>query len=115
MKMNDFCLYMAQHILYINSVQKSLKDHTVFNHKQPTECTFGKMFNAEIKPNIDNFSSEKKETIKQLEQYHIAFHEAASHIVEDNPDIEKAKQDTWLYSTKLINLLNTLEKMPVSR
>lgn len=108
----SFSLYMAQHVLYINGIQKCLNHNTVFNHKQPTECAFGKMFYSEIKPNLDTFSPEKQAIIKIVEDTHIAFHTTAFDITEDNPDIEKAKQAAWLHSTKLINLLNTLEKMP---
>jgi 6-pyruvoyl-tetrahydropterin synthase len=112
MRKISFSLYMAQHVLYINGIQKSLDHKTIFTHKKPTECAFGKMFYAEIKPNLENFSIEKQSIIKTVEETHIAFHEIAFHINEHNPDIEKAKQTAWLYSTKLINLLNTLEKMP---
>ncbi len=107
----SFSLYMAQHILYINGIQKCLNHSTVFNHKKPTECAFGKMFYSEIKPNMDIFSIEKQDVINILEKTHIAFHETAFDITENNPDIENAKQTAWLHSTKLINLLNALEKI----
>jgi hypothetical protein len=103
---------MAQHVLYINGIQKCLKNKTDFNHKLPTECAFGKMFYSEIKPNLNNFSAQKQDKIKAIEEMHSAFHEVALGIKEHNPELENAKQAAWLYSTKLINLLNTLEKMP---
>ena len=112
MNLTPFSIYMAQHVLYINGIQKCLKNNTPFNHKLPTECAFGKMFYSEIKPNLSKFSAEKQNTILTIENTHSAFHEAALGITEQNPELESAKQAAWLYSTKLINLLNTLEKMP---
>ncbi|MFZ2725768.1 MAG: CZB domain-containing protein [Methylococcaceae bacterium] len=109
--MINFSNYMVQHILYINSVQRCLNHGTHFEHKQPTECAFGKMFYSEIKPNFERFCEEKKQLIEHIEKIHNAFHEAAFHISSDNPDIEKATQDAWLYSTQLVNMLNRLEKM----
>lgn len=109
--MISFSNYMVQHVLYINGIQKCLKQHTEFNHKKPTECAFGKMFYADIKPKLDEFPKNKQDVIHELEQTHTAFHNAALRISHDNSDIEAAKQDAWLYSSKLINLLNGLEKM----
>lgn len=109
--MMSFSNYMVQHILYINGIQKCLNHGTAFVHKQPTECAFGQMFYSEIKPNIEHFSEEKKQLAEQLEKIHTAFHTAAFNINESNPELEQAKQDAWLYSSKLINLLNHLEKL----
>jgi hypothetical protein len=108
--MTDFSDYMVQHILYIKAVEKCINQHAVFAHKQPTECAFGKMFYETLKPNIDGYSEKKRQLIEQLEQVHIQFHESARHIDPDDPDIEKHQQDAWYYSSKLINLLGSLEK-----
>jgi hypothetical protein len=108
--MTEFSDYMVQHVLYIKAVEKCINQHAAFAHKQPTECAFGKMFYEKLKPNIDGYSEKKRQLIEQLEQVHIQFHEAARHIDPDASDNEKSQQDAWYYSSRLINLLNTLEK-----
>lgn len=109
--MANFSDYMIQHILYIKGVEKSIKHNTVFAHKKPTECAFGKMFYQDIKPNIDGYSEAKRDLIEAMEQIHIKFHDSAQHIHPEDPNMEQSKQDAWYYSSRLINMLEKLEKM----
>ncbi|MGR8934349.1 MAG: CZB domain-containing protein [Gammaproteobacteria bacterium] len=109
--MANFSNFMAQHVLYINGIQKCLRHNTVFAHKQPDECAFGKMFYAEIKPGMNAYSDEKRRVIEELEKTHNAFHDSANHIVADNPELEQHTREAWFYSSKLINMLGVLEKM----
>lgn len=110
--MANFSDYMVQHVLYIKGVEKSIERKTTFAHKHPTECMFGKMFYGTLKPNIESYSEKKRDLIEQVEQIHARFHEAASHIHPDDAEIERHKRDAWFYSSRLINLLDRLEKTP---
>lgn len=110
--MANFCDYMIQHVLYIKGVENSILKNTQFPHKRPTECAFGKMFYGALKPNIDGYSETKRRLIDEVEQIHIQFHEAARLIHPDDADIERHKSNAWFYSSRLINLLDRLEKLP---
>jgi hypothetical protein len=109
--MASFSDYMVQHILYIKGVEKSIAKKTEFAHKHPTECAFGKMFYSTLKPNFDQFGSDKRGLLEDVERTHIQFHESARHIHIENPASEIHQRDAWLHSARLINLLGRLEKM----
>jgi hypothetical protein len=109
--MAAFFDYMIQHVLYIKGVEKCIRHQTDFAHKEPTECAFGEMFYSILKPNLDRYPKDKRALIEQMEQIHIQFHDAVRHIQPNDPDMEKYQQNAWYYSSRLINLLDRLEKM----
>jgi hypothetical protein len=104
----DIDIYISQHSIYVNRLEKSIEEGKDFEIINCHECDFGKDFDLKLKPEIDECDEDVKTTLKEIEKIHCDFHEKIKEIYTSNASKEEKKariKEIEKFSTELFRKL----------
>jgi len=112
---NDIDMYISQHAIYINKLEKSLRKGDKISTVDCNSCKFGKDFNSKILPHINDYDEDIKNLLKEIEDIHCKFHDYLIDFYnlsdEDKKKaLEKAEDLSTKLFTKLLKLKNLIKE-----
>ncbi len=87
----DVDIYISQHSIYINRLEKAIEHGEDFNIIDCHQCPFGKDFDAKVEPEIESCDEDVKKTLKEIEKIHCDFHEKIKEIYTSEGTKEEKK------------------------
>lgn len=97
----------------MDRLKKSLRDGNPFEHKECTQCAFGKILYNDILPKKESYPQNISQLLEVIEELHCDFHRKAFEIEAASTQEEKMTilKEVEGYSLRLINPLLTLKKV----
>lgn len=109
----DADIYICQHALYINKLERAIKEGKPFEHKDCHSCNFGKRWDELVAPVKGELPEDVRAVLEEIESIHCEFHEISMQIDLENrkeTDAENLKRMKEL-STKLFQKLLSLKQL----
>jgi hypothetical protein len=106
--LTDMDLYISQHAIYINKLEKAIENKEPFEHKDCHHCNFGAKWDELVKPVKEELPEDLKPYVEEIETIHCQFHDISKQIDPTQPkETDKQNFETMEdLSTKLFqNLL----------
>ncbi|SHK16549.1 CZB domain-containing protein [Thermocrinis minervae] len=109
----DLDLYISQHAIYINNLERAIEEGKPFERKDCHSCSFGKKWDTEIVPAKQNYNEEIKALLDEIEKVHCKFHELSMQVDPTNPkpEDERIIDEMKDLSAQLIQLLLKLKRL----
>ncbi|SNZ16850.1 CZB domain-containing protein [Hydrogenobacter hydrogenophilus] len=76
----DIDIFISQHSIYINKLEKALKEGTRFEHKDCHSCNFGRKWDECVAPIKDQLPEDIKAIVENIEEIHCEFHKISMQI-----------------------------------
>lgn len=111
--LTDVDIFISQHALYINNLERAIKEGTPFEHKDCHNCNFGKRWDELVAPVKEELPEDIRAVVGEIESIHCEFHKISMEIdpcngkETDEENLEKMKD----LSTKLFQKLLSLKRI----
>lgn len=115
----DAEIFISQHAIYINKLEKAIKEGTTFEHKDCHSCAFGKKFDELVVPVKDQLLEDIRQAVEEIEKLHCDFHEVSMLIdpqnrkPSDEENLRKMKDLSTQLFQRLLSLKRKLSKQEV--
>ncbi|RMH79324.1 MAG: hypothetical protein D6674_08365 [Acidobacteria bacterium] len=115
----DVDIYISQHAIYINKLEKAMQEGTTFEHKDCHSCAFGKRWDENMAPMEEVLPGDIRLEVEEIEALHCEFHEVSMRIDPkerkgtDKENLEKMKDISTKLFQKLLSLKRKLSKREV--
>ncbi len=107
---NDVDMYISQHAIYINKLEKYLEGKINFQPTDCHSCKFGQMFN-QVRPKLNNYNEDIKKILEEIDKLHCEFHEISMSLFSDKENNQEKLRRVKDLSTKLFQKLLHLKQM----
>ncbi len=117
--MKDVDIYISQHAIYINKLEKAIQEGTTFEHKDCHSCNFGKRWDENVAPIKELLPEDIRSEVEEIEALHCEFHEVSMQIdpkerkETDKENLEKMRNISAKLFQKLLSLKHKLSKQEV--
>ncbi len=114
--LKDVDLFISQHAIYLNKLEKALIEGMPFEHKDCHSCNFGKKWDEIVVPIKDQLPEDIRSMVEEIEQIHCGFHKMSIQVDptqrkdSDKQNLETMKDLSAKLFQKLLSLRQILVK-----
>ena len=114
--LKDVDIYIANHAIFINKLEKAVKNKSPIDAVDCHSCKFGQNFDKDIRNDIPNYEPEIRKILEEIDQIHCTFHEKAIQLSKENDEEKKQEilKEIKGLSTQLFRKLLYLKKTVLS-
>ncbi|MCS7285277.1 MAG: CZB domain-containing protein [Hydrogenobacter thermophilus] len=114
--LKDVDVFISQHAIYINKLERAIKEGTPFEHKDCHSCNFGKRWDELVAPVKEELPEDIRAVVEEIESIHCEFHEISMQIDPENrgetdaENLERMKDLSAKLFQKLLSLKRLIDK-----